>query len=527
MDDRQYQNDAHAAVLNELRRARTTLLTLATGLGKSYVAARLAAKAKRPVLWLAHRSELITQAHDTLAGLGVTVAVEKGKQKVDPANLPHVTVASVATMHPERLAAFAADAFGLVIVDESHHVLAKTWRAVVDYFPAAKVLGLSATPWREDGQKLDELFESTAYSMTLGDGIRQGFLCPLELVDVSVAGLNIDDVKTRGGDYAAGELEMELMREGVLHGIAKPLSELIEKRPTIAFTAGVKSAYALADILKGYGVTAVAVDGGMKQKDRDAAIQSYRDGTVQVLCNSNLATEGTDLPLTECIALARPTRSKGLKLQMIGRGTRLAPAKANCLIVDFVPGQAKKALLSSDVALGDAPFFQRPDVGKTYKAAERERAEAIAADAVAREEANRRIVLTVGVEFAITRLGVPEFLRASNVRASTHDDIPVTDRQLDLLTKFGFTEKDVGAITSRHEASALIDAVAMRRQKGLCSYKSAKQLKQRGLNGDVSTELAGYAMEQIKANNWRTPPCLLTDSRFRITDIKDTQTEWF
>lgn len=521
MEDREYQNDADAAVLDELRRSRSTLLTLATGLGKSYVAARLAAKAKRPVLWLAHRTELLTQARDTLMGLSVSVEIEKGAQKVNPAALPHVTVASVATMRPDRLAMFAPDAFGLIVVDETHHVLAKTWRAVVDYFPAAKVLGLSATPYREDGKELSELFDSTAYSMSLGDGLRSGHLCPLELIDVAVEGLNIDNVKTRAGDFAAGELEEELMREGILHSIAKPLSELIGKRPTIAFTSGVKSAYALATILPEYGITAVAVDGSMKREAREEAFRAYKAGEIQVLCNSNLATEGTDLPETACIAMARPTRSRGLKLQMIGRGTRKPKdsSKTNCLIVDFVPGQAKKAILASDEAIGYG-FTRREDVGKTYKAAERERAEAIAADEYAREEANRRIVKTVGVEFAVTRMPVAEFLRASGVRRGGDE---ATTKQLELLSRVGFSDKEISHVESKSEASALIDAVHRRRDLGLASFKMAKQLRQRGLRDDVSQALASEAMDMIRENGYRTPPSLLRDRRFSTANVDDIE----
>jgi superfamily II DNA or RNA helicase len=494
---RPYQSAADAAACSELRRVRSTLVTLATGLGKTITAASICSRAKRPVLWLTHRQELLDQPKPVFEALAMSVGVEQGSQRVDPTSLPRVTLASVATLKGKRLERFGADAFGLVVIDEVQHVMAKSWRAIVNHFPNAKLIGLSATPWREDGQELSELFESTAFSMSLGDGISQGWLSPLELVEVAVDRLNIDDVKIRAGDFATGQLEEELLRDGTLHAIAKPLADLIEARQTIAFTPGVQRARGLATVLAGYGVRAVAVDGGMNPKARKAALDAYRSGAAQVLCNAMLVTEGTDLPDTACIALARPTRSKALKLQMIGRGTRLAPGKANCLVIDFVPGQARKALLSSDEAIQGAPFTRRSDVGSTYRAKERERAAAIAEDEVACEESNRRMLLQVGVEFAVTRLPLPELFRAAGVQPN---DEPATERQMSKLERLGIKKPQQ---LSKCQASFLVDAANKRRERGLCTYAQAKFLAKYGYPDTTSIDEAKDLISRIIANGYR------------------------
>jgi Helicase conserved C-terminal domain len=136
-------------------------------------------------------------------------------------------------------------------------------------------------------------------------------------------------------------------------------AELSTGRQTIAFVAGVQQAHALANVLGGYGVAAAAVDGSMKPEERAAVLQDFRSGRVRVVTNAMLWTEGFDAPETGCVALVRPTRSRSLLVQMIGRGTRLAPDKSSCLVLDFVPGTVANLRLAGPAdALAEGEFVR-------------------------------------------------------------------------------------------------------------------------------------------------------------------------
>jgi len=198
MELRPYQNEAVASVEAEFTHGvRSTLIVLATGCGKTIVFSHLAAREVRRggrVLILAHRGELLTQAIDKLrAATGIEAGLEKAEETSDVGfdELPYtVVVGSVQSMKSQkRLARFAPDEFSLIVIDECHHALTGTYRAVIDHFPKARLLGVTATPDRGDLRSLSEVFETIAYEYSIVDAIKGGYLSP---VFVQTVPLRID-----------------------------------------------------------------------------------------------------------------------------------------------------------------------------------------------------------------------------------------------------------------------------------------------------------------------------------------------
>jgi superfamily II DNA or RNA helicase len=491
MELRPYQLEAVAAVAREHERVRSTLLVLATGLGKTVtfaaIARDLAAHGGRTLV-LAHRAELLEQAAATLHKLGLRAGIEQAARSVGPLEQPDAIVASVQTLQRGRLAAYARDAFRLVVVDEAHHACADSYRTILDYFAPAKVLGVTATPDRGDGVGLRAVFDSVAYRFELRDGIKAGWLAPLEVRAVQVESLDLSRIKTRAGQLAADELETELLRDSVLHEIAGPLAELAGGRQTLVFCVGVAQAYRLATVLRDRGIAAAAVVGQMSDAARAAVLDDYRARRVTVVCNAMLWTEGFDDPQTSCIALVRPTGSRALVAQMIGRGTRTAPGKPSCLVLDFVPGRASKLRLASprDVLAGDdLPAEPKP-------AGSRKQLQRLAA-----ELERRRWIREVGVIYAAPQLDVDELLRALG---SPDGGPSATPRQVEALRGVGF---DVTAELTRSQASALFGVLEQRRAAGLCSVRQSRILQRLGFGADLSAAQAAFVLDAMAAARWR------------------------
>lgn len=210
---RPYQEQAVAAVEQAFNEVRSTLIVLATGCGKTIVFSHLAAREVRRggrVLILAHRGELLTQAIDKLrAATGIVAGLEKAEETSAVAwdEMPYtVVVGSVQSMKSERrLARFAKDEFSLIVIDECHHALTGTYRAVIDHFPEARLLGVTATPDRGDLRSLGEVFEKIAFEYSIVDAIRGGYLCPIRAQTVPLQ-IDLSSVAKQGGDYQAAGL---------------------------------------------------------------------------------------------------------------------------------------------------------------------------------------------------------------------------------------------------------------------------------------------------------------------------------
>jgi len=342
---RAYQREAIDAVIAARRAGvRRMVVCLPTGAGKTVIFSHLARLATKQVLVLAHREELLAQAVDKLGraleGTRV-VGLERGTSRA-PADAK-VLVASLRSLHPDRIGGVLAGRdLGLVIYDECHHAPAednlRVLRAIGAFEPdwPGTLLGFTATTSRGDGKGLDTVFEEIVYSRSLPDLIDEGFLAPLRGYRIATAADLTRLSPGRGEDLVEAELAEAVDIEERNALVARSIQELARDRRTIAFCVTVNHAKNLARALNHVGVPAGIVHGEMPAAVRAQALAEFREGKVQVLANVAVLTEGFDDPGVSCVAMARPTRSEGLYAQCVGRGTRLAEGKRDCLILDFV-----------------------------------------------------------------------------------------------------------------------------------------------------------------------------------------------
>jgi superfamily II DNA or RNA helicase len=514
---RPYQQAARDAVYAKWNDHRSVLLVLPTGTGKTYTAGEILrerAKAGR-ILWLAHRSELLDQACDTLRDrIGLGCELEKAESR---ANVygglfggEPVVVASVQTLRGKRLERWPAESFATVVIDEAHHAAARGYRDIAAHFRSAKLLGLTATPDRGDGVGLGSVFDVCAYEYEIRTAIREGYLCPILQKQIECASLDISDVKTVAGDLAQGELEKRLKMDEVLHQIAAPLVREAGTRPTIVFTAGVAQAHALVDVLAGYAPVgrAQAIDGTTPNEVRAERIAAFRSGEVQFLINCAVLTEGFDAPETGCVAMARPTKSRSLYAQCIGRGLRPHPSKTDCLVLDFSGNAGKHRLVTPLDVLAGRPLpedierraKELVDKGRpTDEALAQAEQEAIERER--RADERRRREAKIKAEIAYRAQQIDPFGIVGK------DDGPrATVGQINYLRALKI---DLGKhVPSKGEANRLIDTIKDRRRRGLCTYNQAKVLAKHGLSPDLTFDDARVALDAIAQNHWRCPDAI-------------------
>lgn len=340
---------------------RRIAMVMATGGGKTPTAmtiADMSLGAGRPVLWLAHRSELIDQAIDKARQVtaGRRIGRLQGRDKQYRAEIVVGSVQTAST--PGTLALLRERRWGLIVVDETHHVAADTYQRILRELDAFKpsgplVLGVTATLDRSDGLALGETFEAVVDPrIGLIDLIRHPdgpYLVPPRGIRVRIADLDLNRIKRTAGDYNSGALGAAMSAAMAPARIVEGWTEHAKGRPTVAFLPTVATSIEQAEAFQAAGYRAVHLDGTTPPGVRESALEAFRRGEVDVLCNVGLFTEGTDLPSISCVILGRPTSSTGLYQQMVGRGLRLHPGKRDCVILDVtgVTGRHRLATLAS------------------------------------------------------------------------------------------------------------------------------------------------------------------------------------
>ncbi len=359
---RPYQVDAIENLRTAFRGgAKAVVFVLPTGGGKTACAAEVivsaVAKGKR-VLFLAHRKELIMQASAKLTQCGVAHGVIQAGVRSDLSK--PVQVASVLTLIkrlPRLLAgdpgaiALGADPqvqeFDLIVVDECHHLPATSHAQAVQAWPKARLLGLTATPYRLDGRGLAEWFQGMVVGARVSELIAGGFLVPTRTF-APAAPKGLDQVKTERGEFKMDEAAKVMDGVGPIHEIVETWQRLGSGRCTVAFCCNITHATHLAEAFNAVGVTAAAVSGRSPAEERAERLAQLADGRIQVLCNCNLLTEGWDLPAVSCVILARPTQSKAFYRQAGGRAMRPSRDKIEALILDHANNVQRFGMLDED-----------------------------------------------------------------------------------------------------------------------------------------------------------------------------------
>jgi DNA repair protein RadD len=306
-----------------------------TGAGKTVIAGAIIAEAASKgcrVLFLAHRRELITQASRKLHAVSVDHGIVLAGHPTRP-SVP-VQVASISTLHARAIRGSAMELppADLVVVDEAHHVRARTYQRLLSAYPEAIVLGLTATPCRGDGRGLGNAFDVLVECPPVAELITAGFLVPTRVYAPSLPDLK--GVKVERGDYVEKQLA-ERMDQGKLVGdIVTHWLGLAERRRTVIFATGVNHSVHLRDEFRRAGVLAEHIDGTTPIAERDAILTSLAAGAVEVVVNAMVLTEGWDCPEASCLVLARPTKHMGLYRQMVGRVLRPSAGKVDALILD-------------------------------------------------------------------------------------------------------------------------------------------------------------------------------------------------
>lgn len=364
---RDYQEDAVKSVLLAADRGITrSAVVLATGGGKTVVMSSLIPQLKpleasrRKTLVLAHKEELVKQATATIAKINPDLNVQIDMLTRKPDSSADIVVGSVPTLvRMSRLERYNSLEFKLIVLDECHHATAGSWMKILNYFGALEpdlsihVVGFTATMERADGDSLGRVFQEIVYERSLLTMVENKELCDVKFSTMKVD-MNLEDVPVRYGDYLSSKLSGAVNRDSINLQVAKAYLQLQKEfnfRSTIVFCVDIDHCKTLCGVLQENGVNAQYVTGNTVRHERQAILQDFKEGKIQVLCNVLVFTEGTDIPNIDSMILARPTKSRPLLIQMIGRGLRLHQDKDYCHVIDMV-GTGKLGVLSVPTLFG-------------------------------------------------------------------------------------------------------------------------------------------------------------------------------
>jgi hypothetical protein len=329
-----------------------------TGCGKTRAFCTLAAQLGWPTLVLVHRDELVRQTVDELgetwpsAVVGV-VKAERNEWATTPAGCkPDAVVASVQSLHANRLAEMPADRFGLVIADEAHHAVAPTWARVLDHFSSRFILGCTATPERADGKGLAERFgERPLYSYALRRAIEDDHLVRLRQYAIDTAA-DLDGVCFRAGDFAGSELSAAVNTPERNRVVVEAYQKHAPERRAVVFCVDVQHATDMASAFNRAGIAAGCVVGDTPTDERRQLLRDFGAGNLRVVTNCAVLTEGFDDRGIGAVLMARPTCSRALYTQCIGRGLRKANGKVDCVVLDFADNSRRHKIVTALDLLG-------------------------------------------------------------------------------------------------------------------------------------------------------------------------------
>lgn len=360
-----YQEDMKGRIEGELRLHRSVMAQMPTGTGKTYLLTAVIDSfvSNNPMekVWIvAHRRELVSQIDETVRKFHSYYASNTSSL------LSSVKAMSIQWLmrHYDEI----EEEPGMIVIDEAHHALAKTYKEMWERFPNAKFLGLTATPCRLNGKGFTDLFDILVQSWSVPEFISKGRLATYDFVSIKSDGVTqrlIDSLQKRGadGDYQNKEMDMLLNKRPSIERLYQSLEEFGKDRKGIVYAINISHAQKITKLYQEHGVKAIAIDSKTPATERQQDIEAFKKGDIQVLVNVDIFSEGFDCPDVEFVQLARPTLSLAKYLQMVGRGLRVAKGKKNCVIIDNV-GLYRVFGLPSQVWNWNAMFEGKLKVGK-------------------------------------------------------------------------------------------------------------------------------------------------------------------
>lgn len=360
-----YQEDMKERIEKALRLHRSVMAQMPTGTGKTYLLTAVIDSfvSNNPMekVWIvAHRRELVSQIDETVRKFHSYYASNTSSL------LSSVKAMSIQWLmrHYDEI----EEEPGMIVIDEAHHALAKTYKEMWERFPNAKFLGLTATPCRLNGKGFTDLFDVLVQSWSVPEFISKGRLATYDFVSIKSDGVTqrlIDSLQKRGadGDYQNKEMDMLLNKKPSIDRLYQSLEEFGKDRKGIVYAINISHAQKITKLYQEHGVKAIAIDSKTPAAERQQDIEAFKKGDIQVLVNVDIFSEGFDCPDVEFVQLARPTLSLAKYLQMVGRGLRVAKGKKNCVIIDNV-GLYRVFGLPSQVWNWNAMFEGKLKVGK-------------------------------------------------------------------------------------------------------------------------------------------------------------------
>lgn len=543
---RPYQQTAVEATFDEWLEHDSTLLVMPTGCGKTVVFSEIIRRMQPArALILAHRSELIAQAVKHVGKVGLDAEVEMADMWAGDHlwNQKPVVVSTVQTQiagngGKGRMARFNPDDFGVVICDEAHHFTAKSFVRVLDHYrqnPALKILGVTATPDRADEMALGQVFQSVAYDYEILDAIVDGWLVPIEQQMVTIDGLDFSAIRTTAGDLNGADLAAVMEAEKNLHGIVSSTLDIIGDRRTLVFAVTVKQAERYAEIFNRHKPGMADWVCGKTPKDqRHETFRKFRSGSTQILVNVGVATEGYDNPAVEIIVQARPTKSRCLYSQMVGRATRPLPGlvdgletgeqrrasiansiKPSMLVIDFVGNSGRHKLITTADILGGKVSDEAIEraVAKAKKAGtamnmaeavqteERNLREEI--EAQKQREAAKRAKIVAKAAYSTRAINPFDVFHLEPARERGWDKGKhLSDKQAALLRRQG-----IDPSTMNYAQGKQVIAELFKRWDGhLATMKQCALLQKHGYDTrELTIDQAKTMIDALAKNNWRRP----------------------
>ena len=334
-----YQEDMVKRVQEAFRHHDSVMVQMPTGTGKTYLLAALVGLFLKEEVWVvAHRRELVSQIKDTL---------EKFFSSLKSTSIKVISIQWLSRHYGEM-----EEKPGLIVIDEAHHALAETYAEVMNAYPKAKKLGLTATPYRLNGKGFTDLFDTLLCSWSMERFIAEGRLSLYDYYSIkpdSAAQLLIDSLQKRGadGDYQQKELNEVMDVKPSLERLCLTIKEYVPGKKGIVYAISIQHAEHIAEFYRENGIKAVAISSKTPSSLRKELIERFKSSSllsslnstsdeIEVLVSVDLFSEGFDCPDVEFIQLARPTLSLAKYMQMVGRGLRVAAGKDYCVILDNV-----------------------------------------------------------------------------------------------------------------------------------------------------------------------------------------------